>query len=126
MLVVAVLFLSSIAVLPAMEIQAKGPKPGMDPFRVLIEKERRVDPQPAEQPQVEELKQVVLPRLDLRVQAIASEDGNAVAVINYGGQSHIVEAGWRSKDGKARVENVSKDGLSVYHVEAKRSERFCW
>jgi len=99
--------------------------PAHDPFRVLVEKPRKVDPMPYPSPQPEPVKQVPLPPpLTLTVNAIAGEDTSYVAVITYQGQDHIVEPGWESRDRKFIVKTVSSDKVEVFSTVTKALQIF--
>lgn len=90
-------------------------RPGLDPFRALISPPEVPTPIPSSAPSARPPPPVRQPDppVQFRVEAIAGEKGNYLAVIEYGGQSYIVGPG----------EKVPSDGPAVMEVRAVTEER---
>lgn len=100
--------------------------PVYDPFKVLIEKPKPEKPAVPYPPTPPTPRPVAPPPLRLKVHAITGEGRLYVAMINYGGDDHIVEQGWQSKDGNVIVRSISADKVEVYHRRAKSLETFTY
>lgn len=100
--------------------------PEHDPFRVLVQEPRRVepppqptnaDPRPAPAP--------VAPPLSLSVTGFGGENGANLAVLRYEGSDFLVDEGWLSTDGAFEVRQIRPLGgggadVVVYDRGAQR------
>ncbi len=100
--------------------------PERDPFRVLVQEPRRVEPPPA--PAVDEQRPVVVPiapPLSLSVTGFGGENGANLAVLRYEGSDYLVDKGWLSTDGAFEVRQIRPLGggsadVVVYDRGAQR------
>lgn len=107
----------------------EGAKPAIDPFRALIVPEKPKQP-------IQQVTPVMRrpsgpppppPPVNFQVVAIAGEDPNYVAVIDYKGSTHIVQPGSKvPPDGDSvdfEVKNVTSEKVEVYDPKAQRLVR---
>ena len=100
-------------------------EPVRDPFKVLIEPEKRVvkskvihpdlNPPPAPPS---------IPPLIIKVTAIAGEAPNFVAVIKYKGNGYIVESGDKGPDNSFKVRKIYENRIEVYYSKDRALHTF--
>ena len=99
-------------------------KPVLDPFKVLIKPKKKKRPPVIHRPITRPSGPPPVPPLVLKVTAIAGEDPNFVAVIQYKGSDHIVEKSWQSPDKNFLVRNIYADKVEVFYSKDKSVKTF--
>lgn len=100
-------------------------KPVLDPFKVLIKPKKKPRPPVVHRPTVtQNVGPPPVPPLVIKISAIAGEDPNFVAVIQYKNQDFIVEKGWESQDKNFLVRSISADKIEVFYSKDKSVKTF--
>jgi hypothetical protein len=99
--------------------------PILDPFKVLIEPKKAAVVPRISRPTVQTNQgPPPVPALVVKVTAIAGEDPDFVAIIQYQGADYIVEKNWESQDNAFKVRNVYADRLEVFYSKDKSVKTF--
>jgi len=100
-------------------------KPVLDPFKVLIVPKKPVAPPVVHTPVVRSNPgPPPIPPLQVSLTAIAGEDPDFVAVIQYKGSDYIVEKGWEAPDKSFLVRTIYADKVEVFYNKDKSVKTF--
>jgi hypothetical protein len=102
------------------------PQPAIDPFLALVPKEEPVLPPPPPPPADDGKKSPGPedpPPVQFHVRALAGESPRYVGVVEFEGQSYIVQPGTRVPSAERptfEVKSVTADRVEVYDIKARR------
>lgn len=100
-------------------------KPVVDPFKILIVPKKPPAPPVISRPPVTaQSGPPPVPPLVLKITAVAGEDPNFVAVIEYKGADYIIEKGWEAPDKNFKVRGIYADKLEVFYSKDQSVKTF--
>lgn len=100
-------------------------KPVVDPFKILIVPKKPPAPPVITRPNVSAPSgPPPVPPLVMKITAVAGEDPNFVAVIEYKGADYIIEKGWEAPDKNFKVRGIYADKLEVFYSKDQSVKTF--